>query len=174
MSCSEDDSVYGSDGGEQQRGRQASAPEPFCMASKDTGGYENIVSGSRGELTVARSGGKNSWYRRQNGQRGTYRYREPGPYWPDTGKAQITCRAVLVAFVAVRVAKVFKRDVEESAGMTSHSSSGTLRREWLSSKDKVPSKRGRARSLGSSGAVGVCQGREGCWLIWRNRYSFLI
>lgn len=113
-------------------------------------------------------------YWRRNGQWGTYRYREPGPYWPDTGKAQITCRAVLVAFVAVRVAKVFKRVVEESAGMTSHSSSGTLRREWLSSRDKVPSKRGRARSLGSSGAVGVCQGREGCWLIWRNRYSFLI
>jgi hypothetical protein len=53
--------VYGSDGGEQQRGRQASAPEPFCMASKDTGGYENIVSGSQGELLVASSGVENSW-----------------------------------------------------------------------------------------------------------------
>jgi hypothetical protein len=100
-------------------------------------------------------------YRRENVQWGTYRYREPGPYWPDTGKAQMTCRAVLVAFVALRVAKVFKRDVEESAGMTSHSSSGSLRREWLGSEDKVPSRvRGRARSLGSD-AVGICQGREG-------------
>jgi hypothetical protein len=61
MSCSEDDTVDGSDGGEQQRRRQTSAPEPFCMASKDTGGYENIVSRSRGELSVASSGVKNSW-----------------------------------------------------------------------------------------------------------------
>jgi hypothetical protein len=61
MSCSEDDSVYGSDGGEEQRRRQASAPEPFCMASKDTGCYENIVSGSQGKLSVASSGITNSW-----------------------------------------------------------------------------------------------------------------
>jgi hypothetical protein len=34
-----------------------------------------------------------------------YRTREPGPYWPLTGKAHTTCKAVAVAFaVAIAVA----------------------------------------------------------------------
>jgi uncharacterized membrane protein len=58
----------------------------------------------------------------------TYKNLEPGPYCPDTGKAHTTCKALLVAFVAVAVAlafratRVFSSSEVESAGMTSLSS----------------------------------------------------
>jgi hypothetical protein len=70
-----------------------------------------------------------------SGQKRTYKTLEPGPYWPDTGQAHTTCKALLVAvtFVAVAVAfratRVSSSDVEESAGMTSH-----LRRDGVGIK----------------------------------------
>lgn len=38
-----------------------------------------------------------------------YRYREPGPYWPDKGNSQMTCSTWVVLLVAVCVAFRFKR-----------------------------------------------------------------
>jgi hypothetical protein len=53
----------------------------------------------------------------------------PGPYWPETGQAHITCKAELLlaleAFVAMAVAfrlmreAAFISEIEECAGMTS-------------------------------------------------------
>jgi hypothetical protein len=62
----------------------------------------------------------------------THKTLEPGPYWPDTGQAHTTCKALLVALLVVfaaarenreklvtsfRLTRVFSIDVEDSAGM---------------------------------------------------------
>jgi hypothetical protein len=55
----------------------------------------------------------------------TYKTLEPGPYWPDTGQAHMTCKALLLAFVgavAFRLTRVFSSEADESAGMTSRPS----------------------------------------------------
>jgi hypothetical protein len=53
----------------------------------------------------------------------TYKTLEPVPYWPDTGQAHTTCKALLAAFAAgvtaFRPTRVFSDEVEERTGMTS-------------------------------------------------------
>ena len=59
----------------------------------------------------------------------TYKALEPGPYWPDTGQAHMTCKALLVTFMAredweklvaaSRLTRVFSSGVKERTGMTS-------------------------------------------------------
>lgn len=65
-------------------------------------------------------------------RRRTYKTLEPGPYWPETGQAHTTCKAVL-AFVAVmfRVMRVFGCETKESAGMTSRVSPGNIEKMVL-------------------------------------------
>lgn len=46
----ENDSVQSSNRREQQRSSQARAFQPFRPSSKDTSGYQNIVSSSRGSV----------------------------------------------------------------------------------------------------------------------------
>ncbi len=53
----------------------------------------------------------------------TYRILEPGPYWPDTGQAHMTCitSSVLLAFaeslVVFLIDKILDNKVGSSAGM---------------------------------------------------------
>lgn len=96
----EDDAVEGSDGREKQRSCQASIPEPFCFSSKYASCYEDIVSVKErveGALSPAPS---LYLYALESAKWRTYKTLEPGPYWPDTGHAHMTCRALLAAFVA--------------------------------------------------------------------------
>ena len=50
VKCREDNAVERSDRWEKQRSRQTSAPEPFRFSSKDTGGYEDIISIKRRQI----------------------------------------------------------------------------------------------------------------------------
>lgn len=63
----------------------------------------------------------------------TYKTLEPGPYWPDNGQAQTTCRASLAVLVFTesddeekstlpRSCRVFRAEAEKSAGMASRAS----------------------------------------------------
>lgn len=45
-----------------------------------------------------------------------YKYREPGPYWPDKGNSQMTCKTWVVLLVAVCVALRFKRVSSTAVG----------------------------------------------------------
>ena len=51
----------------------------------------------------------------------THNALEPSPYWPESGQAQMTCNAELVAFTdeAFRVIRVFNDAVDSRTGMTS-------------------------------------------------------
>jgi hypothetical protein len=55
----------------------------------------------------------------RSGGGGAYKTREPGPYWPERGKAHTTCKAGLVAFVAVafRLTRVLSSAVGGSTGI---------------------------------------------------------
>ena len=92
--------MEGSDGREKQRSCQASVPEPFCFSSKDAGCYEGIVSIRKEELKCQLVW-RQAYYGFAFTKWRTYKALEPGPYWPDTGQAHTTCKALLVAFVAV-------------------------------------------------------------------------
>lgn len=119
--CREDDAVEGGDGREKQCSCQARVPEPFCLSSNDAGCYKDIVSieKRRIEMSINPALSLGIWGLEFTKRR-TYKTREPGPYWPDTGQAHTTCKALLVAFatVAFRSTRIFSSEVEESGGMT--------------------------------------------------------
>jgi hypothetical protein len=121
MYCGEDDAMDGSDGGKEQGSCQASVPEPFCFSSKYTGYYEDIVPGKNRlvvKCQLVRAKDKCLW-----AHDSAYKTLEPVPYWPDTGQAHTTCKALLVSFAAVvtasRPTSAFSSEGEERTGMTS-------------------------------------------------------
>ncbi|KAK8113585.1 hypothetical protein PG984_014111 [Apiospora sp. TS-2023a] len=84
--------------GEQEAGGQTGIPEPFRLARKDTGCYEGVVStiGTNRKLACTASASLLLL-------NDTCIYRDPGPYCPDTGQAQITSQAGRVALGGVEL-----------------------------------------------------------------------
>lgn len=95
----------------------------------------------------------------------TYKTLEPGPYWPDNGQAQTTCRASWVFLVSTaaydeerastlpRSCRVLRVEAE-NAGMARHqrsvASEATMREgEWGRFKDAAHVHRAFLGSLGS-------------------------
>lgn len=113
--------MNGSNSWEQQCCGKARVLEPFCLSGKQTGSYENVVS----LITVSIRGrnldhGNCGIHSPRRGTRWiTYRTLLPGPYWPETGHAQMTWRASLVAFASAtsRSTMVLGSEGEENAGI---------------------------------------------------------
>jgi hypothetical protein len=160
--------VESCDGREEQRGGQASVPEPLCLPGNNASCYEGVVSaeprrkprGSAGEALEARP----------IQQRETYSTREPGPYCPDTGQAQTTCKASLAASAAVafRATRAGSAEAQCSAGMALGGCPQRGGRAWRARGDSVGHRvvlawagwglwQGRGKSEEKAGEGGLCQ-----------------
>jgi len=93
--------------------------EQFRFPAKQTSCDEDIISITRSSDPGFQQGLCRFMVQVEKGY--AYKYREPGPYWPDKENSQMTCKTGLVLLVAVWVALRFKSvsstTVEGSAGI---------------------------------------------------------
>lgn len=94
MNTGEHNGVEGGNGWEEQSGCQAGVFQPLQPVRKNASCYENIISVGREEVWRQHVSSINT--------RIAYKTRLPGPYWLETGQAQMTSRPAWSGGAALR------------------------------------------------------------------------